>query len=402
MPKNSESMDFIIKTIIKGIGRRTTMNFAIITVHTIIKKLEAKYDFLRYIEIDSENYSEGVNAVQINNAIDSVNAINLGKAVNEIIDALTKSLEEEPSYYFITEIKDEIESKFESLDKEFGLNLSFKQLNYIARRIEKTKTSSGISIKNSYASELILKTLINVLNRKIPEAQVVKTLRTSINKLEGVHDTLKYVIISDTPDSNGYYDIEINPDIDYAISVKVIAALEKLIEEVGKSIKWTTESSFLKEFQNTLGDDGLSVIKKFGIVFDRMESTLQKQENELITRKTLKTILETVGKKTSVIHAVETIDYVIKNARLKHDVLKYITIDASRYNEGVNALLIDADINSVESYQLGKALWEIIKKVQEINRDANFIDEFKKGLGSESLQKIEDMGINLHLLEMIG
>jgi hypothetical protein len=86
---------------------------------------------------------------------------------------------------------------------------------------------------------------------------------------------------------------------------------------------------------------------------------------------------------------------------LKHDILKYITIDGSRYNKGVDSIIIDVEINSVESYELGKALWAVIKKIKEINCDINFIENFKKELGSEFLKKIEDMGVKLGLLEMI-
>lgn len=399
MPKNSEIMDFILKTIIKAIGRRTTINFAIVTIHTVIKKLELKYDFLRYIEIDYRNYSEGINAVQINKEIDSVESSNLGEAVNEIIDAITKRLKEDPSYYFITEIKDKIESEFGSLDKEFGIDLDLKQLKYLFYKIDRIKISEA-SVKNSYVVELVLKAIIKLLNKKVSESEAIKVLKTSIKKLENTSDILRYIMINDTPNSDGYYTIETKLDIDNVSSIKIVETFEKLIEEIGISTVWKTEPNFLEEFQSVLGDEGLFVVKKIGVRLDHIETALRQQEHELITKKTLKILIDLTSKKTSVGYAVETVDSIIKNVKLRHGVLKHITIDNSRYDEGVNAILINAEINSVESYELGKALWEVIRKIKEIDGDINFIEDFKKKLGSEYLQKIEGIGINLHLLEM--
>ena len=401
MQKNSEIISYIIQAIIKAISRRTTNNFAVLTIDIVIRKLEFKYDFLKFIEIDNGIYSEGINAVKINREIDSIKMSELEKAINEIIYILIKKLGKNKRYYFTKEIKDEIESKFKSLGEENIFNLDFTQYDYISDELDLEKTTD-ISIKNSFIMESILKSLFNILNKKIPEGEVIKILKTSIKKIGNNNDITKYIIINDIPDSNGYFTIETKNEINDVIPIRMADMLERFIEEIGRSIKCNTDHSFFEEFQNLLGEENLYFIKKMGVNLDRIRYVLQQQENEIITKKTLKTLIDICSKKISVSFAVETIDSIINKVKLKHDVLKYVTIDKYRYDEGVNAISINEAIKSAESHKLGKALWEIIKNMQEITRERNFIEDFKKELGDEYLQKIEDIGVNLHILKIIS
>jgi hypothetical protein len=401
MQKNSEIINYIIQAIIKTISRRTTKNFAVVTIHTVIKKLELKYDFLRFIEIDNKIYSEGINAVKINKEIDFIEMKELEIAINEIIDTLIEKLGKDKRYYFTKEIKEDIESKFRSLGKDIRFNLDLKQYDYISDEIEWKKTTE-VLIKNSYIIESVIKALINILNKKYPEAEVIKTLKTSIKKLENINDITGYIIINDTPDEDGYYTIETKTSINDVISIRMADMLERFIEEIGRSIEWNTQHSFLEEFQSALGDENIYAIKKLGVNLNHIGTVLRQQENEIITKKILNTLIELGSMKISIGFTVETIDFIIKKVKLKHDVLKYVTIDKYRYNEGLDAIFIDPAIKTVESNKLGKALWEIIKNMQEFIRDRNFIENLKKELGEEYLQKIEEIGVNLHFLEIIS
>ena len=49
---NSEVVKQVLNTLINTIRRKTDEKHAILTVSSLIKKLEAEYDFLRYIEIN--------------------------------------------------------------------------------------------------------------------------------------------------------------------------------------------------------------------------------------------------------------------------------------------------------------------------------------------------------------
>ena len=90
------------------------------------------------------------------------------------------------------------------------------------------------------------------------------------------------------------------------------------------------------------------------------------------------------------------------NLQEKYEILKYIKIDENNYDKGPEAFYIEPEINSVESFKIGKAIREIIKTIYNSlgAKTYNFIDEFKNKLGERYLSEIEKLGVNLHFLEL--
>ena len=69
---NSEILKDVVHTLIKVIGRRTSLNFAIILVNKIIKQLTSKYNFLNYLELQNAIYSEKIEDIAVNSSIESI------------------------------------------------------------------------------------------------------------------------------------------------------------------------------------------------------------------------------------------------------------------------------------------------------------------------------------------
>lgn len=125
-------------------------------------------------------------------------------------------------------------------------------------------------------------------------------------------------------------------------------------------------------------------------------------KNSEVIKRVLQTFVRKIGRRIPESFALSTIDNAIKNLEEKHDVLRYIKIDASRYMDGFDAVSIMSEINNVESYKLGKAIQEIIKMLHNKlgGRAPSFIEDFKNKLGDKYLSEIEKIGVNLHLLQL--
>lgn len=409
--KNSVIIKSILQSFIGVIDRRTSENFAISTINTMLEQLEPKYDFLKYIEIKGFLYSERADAAKydflkyiniiINPKINYVKTSDIGKAINEILDMLAGSLIENADYYFIKEIKYTFESEIGPTLRKYDIDLDSKQFEHLINMAEISKLEI-IRIKNSEIIEPTLTVLTELLNKYISEKNAIKTIINSLKKLESRYDFLKYVKIKDTPDSKGFYTVDIKPEIDNIMPAKMGKAIQSLIEEAGKSTDLKTHRFFVADFKNELGEENLSKIKRMGVNLYYIDRILQQQGNELLTRKTLEVLIDLVGKKTSKSFAVASIDKLIEEIRDEYDVLKYIKIDKSRYNDGIDAISIVSGINSVGSYKFGKAIKEIIKKVQDNfgDKSSSFIENFKKKFGKEYLSEIEKIGVNLHLIDL--
>lgn len=396
--KNSEIIEHILQILISKIGRRTSEGFAVVTIDAILKKLESEYDFLKYIKIKNMSYYDGIDAVNVMSDINTVKATKFYGAIKDIIKMTVRHLDKTAGFFFINEFQEAIDDDVDLALKENDIDLGLMKSHNVMDEI--------LKIKNSEVVKHVLMALTRSLNRTFPEAQAIKTVIALIKKLEGKYDFLKYIKMTDTPDLDAFYSarvpLSINPYINNVSPTDMGEALQKLMEEAGKSIEYKTDQSFIEDFKNELEDEYLSKIEEMGVKLDLIRNLLLRQEHELLAKKTLKALVDIVGRRTSEGFAVVTIDTIIEKLEEKHDVLKYIKIDKSRYMEGFNAISIMPDINSVESYKLGQAIQDIIKVTHEnFKGKIRFvIEDFKNKLGDSYLSKIEEMGVNLFLLEM--
>ncbi len=393
---NSEIVEHALQALISKIGRRTSEGFAVITIDKILKELEAKYDFLKYIEVQNTSYSEGMDAVNILPDIDSVESAVFYKSLNDIIISAVRHLKGKADFFFIKEFKEVIDRIADLKIEQDGVDLSHMQLQYIVDR------KQALKIDNSEVVENVISTLASLLNKMFPEKQSIKTMITSIRKLEEKYNFFKYIEIADTPDSEGFYAIKALPEMNNVHIAIMAEAIKKLIEEIGKSTEWKNEGSFIESFKNELGEEFLFKIEKMGVNLNNIQVILLRQGHELLVKKALEAIINIIDERTSKGFAVVTIDTIIEELENRHDVLKYIKIDKSRYTEGADAISIMPEVNSVESYKLGKAIREIIKMTHKHLGDKtyNFIEEFKNKLGDKYLSEIEKIGVNLHFLEL--
>ena len=393
--KNSQVIKHVLQILISKIGRRTSEGFATVVIDTVIKELTSKYDFLRCIKIKNTFYSEGIDAVSISSEIDLVDTVKFYNAVGDIIEMTVKHIKEKANFFFIKEIQESLNDIYDLNLKEQNIDLNRIQLQFIVDKKQEVK------MKNSEMVEIVISALNNIINKKFPGAQETKTMINSIRKLGEKYDFLKYVEISDDPTSGGFYLIQALPGINNAHPIDVTEAIQKIICDIGESLDWKDGESFIESLKREIGGKHL-ILESMGINLEHIKFVLMQQGHEVLVKKTLEALIDTVSKNTSEGFAVVAIDTAIGKLEEKHNILRYIKIDKSRYAEGVKAISIMPEINNVESYKLGKAIREIIRTVgKELgSQTVLYIEDFKKYIGTKYLNKIEKIGVNLHFLEL--
>lgn len=394
--KNSEIIKHVLQTLINKIGRRTSESFALVIIDTVMRELESKYDFLKYAKIENTLYSEGIDAIHVLPEINSVESGEFYKAVKGLIETIVRDLDRTADFFFIREFRDSLDNVIDLDLGEEGISLNRMQFRYIDDRKQELK------IKNSKVVEHVIRALTILVNQIIPEEQTIKTMITSIKKLEVKYDFLKYIEIANKPDPEGFYTIRVLPEMNNLRLAVVGEAIQRLIGEVGKSAEWKDKESFIDAFENKLGEEHLSNIKRMGVQLSRIETASPQLEHEVLAKKSLQALIDIIGDKTSKSFALATMDSVIKKLEEKHDVLKYIRIEKSQQVEGADAINIMPEINSVKSDNLGKAIQGIMKMIHANleGKNEEFLEKFKNKLGDEYLAEIENMGVNLYLLQL--
>ena len=181
-----------------------------------------------------------------------------------------------------------------------------------------------------------------------------------------------------------------------------VKLIQNLIEEIGKSSDLETRRFIGEKFEMLVNNRDLVKIKKIGVQFNEIDNVLRKEDHQIILTEIFNVILGVIEKKISVDFGVKYIDALLKKLQEKHEVVKYITIDQSRLNEGISAIEISPEINSVDSYELGKAIKNILSRAQVDlkNLTNSFFVDFENGFNKKYLPELEKMGVNLHILEL--
>jgi hypothetical protein len=399
--ENSVAVEKIMQILIKIVGRRTTKEFAVNSIESIVDRLQNKYDFLKYIEVENAAYSEKKGDVIINSEIDSIDITDISDAIDDIFNEMIKTMGKNVGYYYIKEIQEDLEREIGSFFNEYDVNLNIKQQEHLLEIME-TSVVKIQEIKNSEIFNIILTGIVKLLNRKISESFTKEAVMDSIKQLEEQYDFLRYLNIEEIRDPRSPYQVKIDPDIDNILIAERGEVVQRLIEEIGRASDLDTRRFLGEKFEMLLDNRDLAKIKKIGVELEQIDKVLRKEGHQLIITEVFQVILGVVEKKITVDFGVKYIDAMITKMKDKHDVLKYITVDKSRLDEGIHAIEINPEINNVDSYELGKAIKDILVRSQIDLKEltSSFFADFEKSFNKKYILEIEKMGVNLHILEL--
>ncbi len=397
-PQNDKLIKYTIEALIDIISRRTSKDTGYKTLKNVTDKLRIKYNFLDNVTINYSRFSETLNQVSINPNINTIDSENIVNSIIEIVDLSTKAIGEKADYFFIREIRDALPLKNDPKIYDFLMGLNYKQTEYIVERKEE-KDFYIISIRNIDIIEPFINSLISILSKKELEVKPIQLINKLFLDLQEKYDFLSYVNFSNEQNEKKYVSFSINPEIDEISQDEIAKALTAIINNIINSINWNQEKSFLSTLKEKLGEERINHLIRIGVDLNKIENNIKRQELNL-TQKIFEALIGALKMRMHVEKATEKVTTVVSNLSKKHDVLKFISVNSSMHNKGVNAFEIDSDIDDFDAYKLGKAYRDIIKTIQNDLKDKMFIEDFKKILGDEYLEEIEKMGVNLFFLSL--
>jgi len=403
--ENAEVLQKLIQILIKVIGRRTTKNFAITTVGSNIKALKQKYDFIKYVELSDAMFSEKSDDVKVKSEINNIQVSDLGPAIDDLFDNIVHSLGRNVGFFYIKEIQQDLEKELGALFNEFEINLNLKQQEHLIEIME-NKVIEIQEIKNTEVFEIILNAIVKLINIKISENftkdHVIKAIKTLQEKEN--YAFLGFLEIEEIRDPRNPYQAYVDPEIDNFLIAGRGEVIQKLLEEIGKSSDLEVRKYIGSKFGMLLDDQELRTIKKIGLKLEQLDDSLRKEGHQALLSEIFQATISIIEKKISGEFGINYIDAMLKKVQVKHEILKYIKVDNARLSEGINAIVIDSKINSVDSYTLGKAVKDILgqSQIDLKNVSNSFITDFQKQIGKVNLEEMEKIGVNMHMLELRG
>jgi len=138
---NSYVLGEVLRALYHVAGRRTTNSFAAKVIGSIIKTLEQKYIFLKYVRIEEGGELLEDEAIAIAPEIENVNREQIGDAIESIVRVVYMDIIGKAGLFFIAELKRRAGDELIDEIQNFGVDLASLQIeqHYLYRSRERKK-----------------------------------------------------------------------------------------------------------------------------------------------------------------------------------------------------------------------------------------------------------------------
>jgi len=392
--KNKELLGRLLKSTIGVISRRTSEPYANMVISNAINKLKIRYPFFNNIKIHMGDYSEIVDVVVINDEINNVDNEDIGKASRDFMINIIESMGKDAGYYFIREIKEDLPYDYEKSIKEAGVDLDLLQMEFI----NDVKQDNKFAIKHDEILKYMISVLYEILERDYGRSFSYETIQEIVNRLSTEYEILKHVKINDVRSIQNIDIVTVEKDVNSLEDSIVGSGVQKVIQEVFNQFDERKGFLFINNLKNMINADYNIKLSQIGV-----DLSIIKLKQELVVKHVLKTLIDLLSNASTQSYAVLMVNNILRNFDSKFSFLKDVEIDGLRYAEGEDAIIVPQNINSVRASELGRSLQRIIENISTNMGDEpgrTFIDRFKSSLGKAYLLRIEELGVNLHMIEL--
>ncbi len=207
---NSYVLGEILCSLYHVAGRRTTNGFAAKVIGSIIKTLERKYDFLKFVNINERGELIEDEAIAISPEINDIKRERVGKAIEAIIRIVYMDIIGKAGLFFIAELKKRAGDRLIDELQYFGVDLQALQIeqHYLYRSREQKKAKQGKNAR-PYDVSLLSYTWKNVSSWKYDPSKRICVL---YDKNGNVLDNLNLEAIIENYVKNLSKDLENIPD----------------------------------------------------------------------------------------------------------------------------------------------------------------------------------------------
>jgi len=392
--ENTDILGRILKATLGVISRRTSDAYANVVIGNAIRKIANKYTFLNSIKIQGTQYIEVYDIVTIEEDINNVEQKKIINAVNEFLESITKSMGKDAGYYFLREIKGSFPYDFEEKIRELGIDLDYLQFKFLTD----LKQSSKYHMKNTEIIRNVMKILFEILDRDLGRDVSYRLMSELVERLSTEYNIFKYVKINDIRSIQNVDIVTINEDINAVESDVVGVAIQKIIQEIFNSFTDQGGFSFIEKLKSHLNAEYLMKLGELGINLDVIQL-----KKELVVKHVLIALVDVLSKSSNQNYAVMVVNNVLKKFELKFEYLKNIKISSENISEENKRVFVSPEIESVNSSELGRGIQKIVEDITFSLGDAAgpyFIKNFRKQLGKAYILRIEELGVNLHMIDL--
>lgn len=126
---NSDILKNTLMSLIKVSCSKTSDDYAWSSITRLLSQLNKKYSFLKFVTIGkTKDISYSIQDIVIDDRLENIDALELARAIQDIIDLLKKYLGTKAGYFFIQEFKSTLGKKYYKIITDMGVDLRLVEL----------------------------------------------------------------------------------------------------------------------------------------------------------------------------------------------------------------------------------------------------------------------------------
>jgi hypothetical protein len=384
-----------IETIIDIIGRKTSQEYAVITIQNLLKRIQLKYSFLRDVQIKNSRSLELEGIVSVKDSLNDIPPKDVGRALKELVAKIMGSLGKTAGFFFIRETREKIGIECDRiLLKEMDVDLTLMQSTIIIE----SKSINVLEIQKSDVIRRFIKVLIEAVEKQTSKSFALSSLQQNINKLNPQHPFLSSIIINDVRYTLGSEEIVVQDNINSIDNLDLGRAITSILFETDKTLIDLGRNSIAGEIKTHLTYEYLSMLKEMGVTI-----TSQGIGFTAVFTHVIKTMIDIIGQSSSENYAILIVNSFLRKIETKFDFLRLIHIEPSTKLDEMYHIIIGGNIDGISETDARRAIQQLLETIIQSlgeNISNEFIQNFKNSLEKKYLLKIEEMGVNFHMIEL--
>ncbi len=392
--ENVEILGTILKSTLGVISRRTSEPYANMILEKVLADLGDKYDFLKKVKIEKDRFNETIDVIDLDYEINDVSIDMVASAIRDFMIRIANLMGKDAGFYFIKEIKEDIPYEYENKIKEIGVDLELIQSEFITE----VKTSFKTGTNNSEILKHVFTVLYEIIEKESGRKSAYEILNDLIIRLSTQYEALNYVKVNDVISIQNVDIISVEKEINSIDKEEIGATIQKIVQEV--LLNYDEKETFLimEKIRNQISAEYCQKLKEIGVNFDAI-----KLKHTLLIKKVLRNLLDILSESSTKSYAILVLNNIMKKFSEKFDFLNLIKINSLQLSEGIDAIEVSSEINSISPIEIGRAIQKIMENVStSLGEEAgsDFLDMFKKRMGKAYILRMEEIGVNLHMIEL--
>lgn len=371
-----------LQTVIHIIGRKTSEEYAAVTIRNLLKKLQPKYPFIRDMEIRDTRFLELENSVSVHDSLDNINPEIIGKALKDLIKTITSSMGKTAGYFFIREIQEKIGADYdEVLVKTMDVDLTLLQSTSIVEK----KSVNLLSIEKSDVVRRVLKTLIELVEKQTSKTFAIGFIARRVEALRQRYPFLEGVSIADIRYTLGADEVVVQQEINDVDPLELGRAIQSILNDIEDALTNLGRVSIIDDLKIHLTTEYLTKLEDLGV-----KVVAHGVGYDMIFRHVIKALIDVLGKTSTEAYAIYAVNTFLRKTDGSYEFLKHVKINPATGQHEVYQISIMNNFDSLSETEVRRAIQQLLEEIVISlgEKPGNqFIQAFKDSLEKNISQK---------------